>query len=574
MTDKNEQHNTTTTSSPSISKPTTTANSTSISDCGDKSPKQTDDADLMVIPLTLRHTSRTWIHFTRKRVGKEIKVECNYCNKQLTGGPRAGTSHLTEHANKCVKRKCLDIRQTRLFGTQAKDGGSNDILSLAPYEFRQDKGRKVLTEMIILHEHPLTIVEHYGFKKYSNTLQPGFKVSCRNTTKKDIMQRYETEKEGISALLRKMNSRIALTTGMWTSSNQRKGYMVVTAHFIDNGWKLQSQTLRFLYVPAPHTAEVLAEHLKECIHSWNIDIRLSCITVDNRTTNDAMIDILCQEFPYGSLMLHGRFLHMRCCAHILNLIIQDGLSSEIKNGLDRIRDSVAFWTGSDKRNQNFEQVAKQVVPECTKKLQLDCKTRWNSTYNMFMVALNYKEMVLVMLEKYNKYWADVNGLMGVATILDPRFKLKLICFYFEKFYDAFIVQAEIDRIEGLLHELVDEYGYRNETANIPFVDDFDILNWWKTNGNSYTTLQQIAKDILSIHVSTVPSESAFSTGGRVIGPYRSRLLPETIEALMCAQNWLWADIKGSSEFKLERSQLEEIENDDCNTGVSDVTSIA
>ncbi|XP_038994268.1 zinc finger BED domain-containing protein RICESLEEPER 2-like [Hibiscus syriacus] len=537
MTDKNEQHNTTTTSSPSISKPTTTANSTSISDCGDKSPKQTDDADLMVIPLTLRHTSRTWIHFTRKRVGKEIKVECNYCNKQLTGGPRAGTSHLTEHANKCVKRKCLDIRQTRLFGTQAKDGGSNDILSLAPYEFRQDKGRKVLTEMIILHEHPLTIVEHYGFKKYSNTLQPGFKVSCRNTTKKDIMQRYETEKEGISALLRKMNSRIALTTGMWTSSNQRKGYMVVTAHFIDNGWKLQSQTLRFLYVPAPHTAEVLAEHLKECIHSWNIDIRLSCITVDNRTTNDAMIDILCQEFPYGSLMLHGRFLHMRCCAHILNLIIQDGLSSEIKNGLDRIRDSVAFWTGSDKRNQNFEQVAKQVVPECTKKLQLDCKTRWNSTYNMFMVALNYKEvfvvlsgreslfknlplnddwqkvekicellevfndiilvfsaskypttnnyfpcicgvritmsnwlsspcdyirkMVLVMLEKYNKYWADVNGLMGVATILDPRFKLKLICFYFEKFYDAFIVQAEIDRIEGLLHELVDEYGYRN-----------------------------------------------------------------------------------------------------------------
>ncbi|KAE8669896.1 hypothetical protein F3Y22_tig00112215pilonHSYRG00241 [Hibiscus syriacus] len=234
-----------------------------------------------------------------------------------------------------------------------------------------------------------------------------------------------------------------------------------------------------------------------------------------------------------------------------------------------------------------------------------------------------KKMVLVMLEKYNKYWADVNGLMGVATILDPRFKLKLIHFYFEKNYESFTVQAEIDRIEGLLHDLVDEYGSRNgknqasksktksvgffntkgkgtmlnefaefveqnntaisekfdldrylETANILFVDDFDILNWWKTNGNNYSTLQQIAKDILSIPVSTVPSESAFSTGGRVIGPYRSRLLPETIEALMCAQNWLWADIKGSSEFKLERSQLEEIENDDCNTGVSDVTSIA
>ncbi|XP_038993039.1 zinc finger BED domain-containing protein RICESLEEPER 2-like [Hibiscus syriacus] len=379
MTNKNEQHNTTTTSSPSISKSTTTASSIPISDCGDKSPKQTDDADPMVIPLTSRHTSTTWTHFTRKRVGKEIKVECNYCNKQLTGGPRAGTSHLTEHANKCVKRKCLNIQQTRLFGTQAKDGGSNDTLSLAPYEFRQHKGRKDLAEMVILHEYPLTIVEHYGFRKYSNTLQPSFKVLLRNTTNKDIMQRYETEKEGISALLIKTNSMIALTTDMWTSSNQRKRYMAVTAHFIDNGWKLQSRTLRFLYVPTPHMVEVLTEHLKECIHSWNIDIRLSSITVDNCTTNDAMIDTLRQEFPYGSLMLHGY-----------------GLSAVIKNGLDRIRDIVAFWTASDKRNQKFEQVAKQVVPECTKKLQLDYKTRWNSTYDMLMVALNYKEVFVIL----------------------------------------------------------------------------------------------------------------------------------------------------------------------------------
>ncbi|KAK8594106.1 hypothetical protein V6N13_125916 [Hibiscus sabdariffa] len=118
--------------------------------------------------------------------------------------------------------------------------------------------------------------------------------------------------------------------------------MAITTHFIDNGWKLQSRLLRFMCVPPPHTTEVLDEHLKECIHSWNIDIRLSSVTVDNCTTNDAMIDILRQEFPYGSLMLHGCFLHMCCCAHILNLIVQDGLGVVIKSVLDRIRDSVAF----------------------------------------------------------------------------------------------------------------------------------------------------------------------------------------------------------------------------------------
>ncbi|KAK9280991.1 hypothetical protein L1049_003882 [Liquidambar formosana] len=70
--------------------------------------------------------------------------------------------------------------------------------------------------------------------------------------------------------------------------------------------------------------------------------------------------------------------------------------------------------------------------------------------------------------------------------------------------------------------------------------DFDILSWWKSNGLKYPTLQAIAKDILAIPVSTVASESTFSTSGRLVSPHRSRLHPKTLEALTCAQNWLWA----------------------------------
>ncbi|KAK8549156.1 hypothetical protein V6N13_063552 [Hibiscus sabdariffa] len=96
MTDEGEK-NTTTTSFPSISKPSTTSTSSSSRIClGDeKSPKKTNAADSVILPLTTRHTSATWTHFTRKQVGEEVKVECNNCNKQLAGGRRAGTSHLT-----------------------------------------------------------------------------------------------------------------------------------------------------------------------------------------------------------------------------------------------------------------------------------------------------------------------------------------------------------------------------------------------------------------------------------------------------------------------------------------------
>ena len=56
----------------------------------------------------------------------------------------------------------------------------------------------------------------------------------------------------------------------------------------------------------------------------------------------------------------------------------------------------------------------------------------------------------------------------------------------------------------------------------------------------YPTLQAIARDVLAIPISTVASESAFSTGGRILSPHRSRLNWTTVEALMYARSWLWA----------------------------------
>ena len=80
--------------------------------------------------------------------------------------------------------------------------------------------------------------------------------------------------------------------------------------------------------------------------------------------------------------------------------------------------------------------------------------------------------------------------------------------------------------------------------------EFDVLEWWKINGNRYPTLQQIAKDLLAIPISTVASESAFSTGGRVISSHRSRLNPDIIEALMCTQSWLANETIGKKTTSL------------------------
>ena len=69
-------------------------------------------------------------------------------------------------------------------------------------------------------------------------------------------------------------------------------------------------------------------------------------------------------------------------------------------------------------------------------------------------------------------------------------------------------------------------------------EKFDVLGWWRKMSVRYPILSLMAKDILAVPLSTVASESAFSTGGRVLDVFRSSLAPYMVEALICAQDWL------------------------------------
>ena len=89
-----------------------------------------------------------------------------------------------------------------------------------------------------------------------------------------------------------------------------------------------------------------------------------------------------------------------------------------------------------------------------------------------------------------------------------------------------------------------EFNHFIDEGVLKRIEDFDILAWWKFYSLMYPTLQRIVRDILSIPITIVASEFAFSTNGRLLRPHHSRLHPKTIEAMMCAQNWLWSEIKG------------------------------
>ncbi|KAL6188759.1 hypothetical protein ACLB2K_040150 [Fragaria x ananassa] len=177
-------------------------------------------------------------------------------------------------------------------------------------------------------------------------------------------------------------------------------------------------------------------------------------------------------------------------------------------------------------------------------------------------------MAKKMEEKFEKYWGVI-GTVAVATILDPRYKLKLIEFYFKQVYPR-RVALEVERVKKFAYDLFKEYSscaishaFENPSLiestspsdNDLGDDDMDAYDAFvsgsskdtdKSDLERYldeTVLPRVGRDILAIPVSTVVSESAFSTGGRIVSPHRNRLHSNTLEALMCGRDWLWSELR-------------------------------
>jgi hypothetical protein len=186
--------------------------------------------------------SWVWEEFDRLQINGIWKAKCKWCKKYLGGETRNGTSHLSGHLEICPDRSVRKgLKQSSLKLTANPHDG---IVTLEKYTFDQDVARKELALMIIVHEYPLAMVDHVGFRKFCATLQPLFKVVSRNTIRKDILDMYEVQKKSMVKYFRSLSSRVAVTTDMWTANHQRKGYMAVTAHFLDDDWKLRSFLIR------------------------------------------------------------------------------------------------------------------------------------------------------------------------------------------------------------------------------------------------------------------------------------------------------------------------------------------
>ncbi|XP_031276281.1 zinc finger BED domain-containing protein RICESLEEPER 2-like [Pistacia vera] len=239
-------------------------------------------------------------------------------------------------------------------------------LAFSDAKFDMNLMRELAANWVLMHEHPFTIVEEEGFNMMQKCGMPLWEKIMRTALKQHC----------------------------------KLEYMVVTGHFIDNDWKFQKRVLNFVHIPAPRHSVEIAATIHKCLIEWEIENKVFSILVDNASSNDVTIKILRENLGRNKkLMSGGRLFHMRCAAHILNLMVQDGLS-QIK---PIIQDIVTVYVKQSKTRAIMFVEIVQMLQLPKQKLILDCKKRWNSTYQMLTLAIQYRDVFPMLVQLDNNF---------------------------------------------------------------------------------------------------------------------------------------------------------------------------
>ncbi|XP_026378229.1 zinc finger BED domain-containing protein RICESLEEPER 2-like [Papaver somniferum] len=401
---------------------------------------------------------------------------------------------MSRHLKKCPRLKMQDVGKLLL-------STNNGELATRARKIDQSKFRDLVARLIIGKNLPFNCVEWTKFRELCSYLNVDVETISRNTIRPDILKMHKFQKEVIRKKLQCAPGKICLTSDMWTSVNTT-GYISLTVHFVDQDWVLQKFLLNFSPLPPPHTCQTLSDKLFLMLNDWGIEGKLTSITLDNAASNTSCVKIMKSRLIARNVMSDTgkRNFHIRCCAHIINLIVRDGLT-EIDPAVIKIRLAVKYLKGSQRRKQNFLDTVSDLGMSVKMGVRQDVKTRWNSTYLMLQSCISYEKvfthlrlvdpdyaespngeeweqikikvlldqettndiefirnMAKKMQEKFAKYWKKLSPILAMAVVLDPRLKFEFVEFTLEKVYPVEReMKKEVDIIRKRMAALYKEY---------------------------------------------------------------------------------------------------------------------
>ncbi|KAK8497807.1 hypothetical protein V6N12_065901 [Hibiscus sabdariffa] len=389
-----------------------------------------------VIVNSSRLKSIVWNDFDRVKKGDTFVAICRHCKKKLSGSSTSGTSHLRNHLIRCQRRSNHGIAQYFSAKEKKKEGSlplvtidqeqkKDEVLSIVNlrYEQEQIKNEHVgigsisldqrrsqfdLARMIILHNYPLAMVEHVGFKIFVRNLQPLFELVTCNKVEADSMEIYAKEKQKVFLYCngKLFDVRCAIDLLNCMAHDALEALCEVTQ-------KIRESIRYFKSSEATHaTFNELADEVQ-------VETK-KCLCIDNP---------LKWNSTYFMLEVALEYRKVFSCLRDRDPVNMKFLPSDLE--WDRLSTITSFL-----------KLFVEVTNVFTRSKYLTANTFFPEICDIHLQVIEWcknpdeciSSLALKMKKKFEEYWDKCNVGLAVAAMLDPRFKMKLLEYYYPQLY--------------------------------------------------------------------------------------------------------------------------------------------
>ena len=446
----------------------------SIVDLPEDSEEETDESDRIherTFPASKGDRgSLTWEYFgknvrTNYSGAEEVKIvtaicEANNCNwrKQIIdGSTRNMRNHLKSHHRALFTEliqkeldkenaKAAALAKSTALPNQAQEKekmrqqsipywkAANQVNTASKWvqgEARYANATRAILDYIVHSNKPLSTIDDPRFWKLICHFQPNYKIPPREKFRDMIPGQVEEMKTYLRDCLLQAKY-VSFTTDIWTSKNNKASHISVTCHWITTDWQRRDFVLACTPFPGKHTADNIAQKLKDAFSEWGLnppadaDAEISSTpapAIDlSATGSDVQSSISPPQsqpqVPVKHTIVRDGAANMRagcdqitdtknvqCVIHLLQLVVKHAVLDNIKIQpiLRKCRAICQYVHQSHQATVEFRNIQMQSDPEKkesnAKQLIGDVATRWNSTYIMLGRILELKESLKEFLTK-------------------------------------------------------------------------------------------------------------------------------------------------------------------------------
>ena len=504
-------------------------------------------------------------------------------------------------------------------------------INVKPESLRKKEIDSCILKLVTTDLQPLSVVENTAFRELLTKIDPEYEIVSRKRLDLQLLpERYHAER---GKLLQEMEAveYVSISTDFWTS-RQAEGYMTLTAHFVNTQWKLCSRVLSTTLVEGSYTAENLASVMRHVFQTWGISKKVTTVTTDNTANVSAAVELL--QVTHQACFAHtlnlavkeaiqnaedvfaakmkvkdivGLFHHSTLTNSTLKEVhktcqtVPKKLKVDVDTRWNSTYDMLQLYldqhqqvttalclTGNpdmcitDEELDLLEEAMVILEPfyEATMELSTEIHTSASKIIPLIHQLLKFtargvsalaKCLNAKLKERFNQ--VEAQNHLGVATILDPRFKrsgfpdqksFESAAYKLKEKASAIVIplaqevpaddDADITNpspakkrsilwssFDSAVKEKEIVFAHRFtaserevrrhlETPCIP--RDADPLDWWRDHVGANHRISCIAKDVLGIPATSVPSKMLFSEAGELIMRRRTNLKAKHVDMIL------------------------------------------